>query len=167
LGASEFMTKPIDRGRLLSLVRSFTGQKSKSRVLIVDDDADVRELIRSTLESAGLETAQSINGRAAIDWLANNPIPALILLDLMMPEMDGFEFLEVIRKDDELTDVPVVVLTAKELTDAERTFLAERTILVLNKSAQPITRLGSALAAIARQRAARTPAATQQAALQA
>jgi CheY-like chemotaxis protein len=155
LGASEFMTKPIDRARLLTLVRSFAGETSKSLVLIVDDDPDVRELVRSTLAGAGLRSAQATNGRTAIEWLDENPLPALILLDLMMPEMDGFAFLEAIRKDKELMNVPVVVLTAKELTPGERAFLAERTLLVLSKSAQPIGRLGSALAAIARQHIAR------------
>ena len=81
--------------------------------------------------------------------LAKNPKPALILLDLMMPEVDGFEFLEKIRENKGLDELPVVVLTAKELSEAERSFLAERTLLVLSKSAQPIGALGAALAAIA------------------
>ena len=166
LGASEFMTKPIDRARLLTLVRGFTAHKAQPSVLIVDDDAEVRDIVRSTLEGAGLKTAQAVNGRAAIDWLNNHPLPSLILLDLMMPEMDGFEFLEEIRKDDELVDVPVVVLTAKMLTDEERAFLAERTMLVLNKSAQPISQLGAALAVIARQRAARAAPSEQPVAAQ-
>jgi CheY-like chemotaxis protein len=72
-----------------------------------------------------------------------------VLLDLMMPEMDGFQFLERIRERPERIAVPVVVLTAKDLTVQERAFLAERTILVLGKSAQPIGSLGAALAAIA------------------
>ena len=61
-----------------------------------------------------------MNSRAAIDWLQSHPAPSLILLDLMMPEMDGFEFLNRIRDDDKLVDVPVVVLSAKELTAEER-----------------------------------------------
>ena len=161
LGASEFMTKPIDRARLVALVRSFTGQVSQSTVLIVDDDADVRDLVRTTLESSGLKTAQAANGRIAVDWLDSNPVPSLILLDLMMPEMDGFTFLETIRDDEDLREVPVVVLTAKELTGDERARLAERTILVLSKSAQPIGRLGSALSGIAKQRMIRSAAPQQ------
>jgi CheY-like chemotaxis protein len=84
----------------------------------------------------------------------------------MMPEMDGFQFLEEIRKDDELIDVPVVVLTAKVLTEEERAFLAERTLLVLSKSAQPIGQLGSALAVIAKQRVSRASTTQQQAVMQ-
>jgi CheY-like chemotaxis protein len=71
----------------------------------------------------------------------------------MMPEMDGFEFLQRVRENDDLRDVPIVVLTAKELTDSERAFLAQRSMLVLSKSAQPIGSLGAALAAIAMKRA--------------
>jgi CheY-like chemotaxis protein len=116
---------------------------------------------RSTLENSGLKTFQAVNGRAAIDWLDNHPPPSLILLDLMMPEMDGFEFLSRIRDNDKLLDVPVVVLSAKELTAEERAFLAERTLLVLSKGAQPISSLGSALSAIAKQRVMHAPAAEQ------
>jgi CheY-like chemotaxis protein len=79
----------------------------------------------------------------------------------MMPEMDGFEFLNRIREDDKLVNVPVVVLSAKELTAQERAFLAERTLLVLSKGAQPIGSLGSALSAIAKQRVLHAPAAEQ------
>ena len=67
----------------------------------------------------------------------------------MMPEVDGFEFLVRKHDDEDLAEIPVVVLTAKTLTEAERLFLAERTILVLSKNAQPIGTLGHALAAIA------------------
>ncbi len=163
LGASEFMTKPIDRTRLIELVRHFTGQDKGGLVLIVDDDPEVRDLVRSAVEGVGLKTAEAVNGRVALDWLDHNALPSLILLDLMMPEMDGFAFLEKIRDDEELREVPVVVLTAKELTDGERAFLAERTILVLSKSAQPIASLGTALSAIASRRPAarRAPAAVK------
>ena len=150
LGASEYMTKPIDRTRLVALVRQFTAKDASSPVLIVDDDPAVRHLVKVAVEGAGLEAAAAENGKAGLDWLSANPPPALILLDLMMPEMDGFEFLDKMRGNDAWQDVPVVVLTAKELTEAERGFLAQRTILVLSKSAQPITSLGAALSTIAR-----------------
>src|SRR5262245_18471339 len=154
LGASEYMTKPIDRERLVALVRRFTGRGAETTVLIVDDDAEVRNLISTTLRNTGLKTAEAVNGRAALDWLGDNSLPDLVLLDLMMPEMDGFQFLERLRDHPARVDVPVVVLTAKDLTAEERAYLAERTVLVLGKSAQPITSLGTALAAIARQRQA-------------
>jgi CheY-like chemotaxis protein len=164
LGASEFMTKPIDRSRLLSLVRRFAGHEAQARVLIVDDDPEVRDIVRSTLEGSGLKTFQAVNGRAAIEWLKSHPPPSLILLDLMMPEMDGFEFLDRVQDQDRLVDVPIVVLTAKELTEQERTLLAERTLLVLSKGAQPIGSLGSTLSAIAKQRVMHAPEGKQHAA---
>jgi signal transduction histidine kinase/CheY-like chemotaxis protein len=153
LGASEFMTKPIDRPRLIALVREFARRQSENLVLVVDDDPEVRTLVRDAVESVGLRCAEAGNGRAALDWLDRHSAPSLILLDLMMPEMDGFQFLGRLREEKRLIDVPVVVLTAKMLNEAERVFLAERTILILNKSAQPIGTLGNALAAIARRNA--------------
>ena len=99
-------------------------------VLVVDDDPDVRAMIKTTIESVGMRVAEAANGQAALDWLGTNPQPALVLLDLMMPKMDGFEFLERVRHNPNIVDLPIVVLTAKELTDNERSFLAERTLLV-------------------------------------
>jgi CheY-like chemotaxis protein len=118
-------------------------------VLIVDDDPVGRVIIRQAVVGVGLIPADAGNGRAALDWLEKNPAPALILLDLMMPEVDGFEFLVKLRQRPQSLDIPVVVLTAKVLNENERVFLAERTILVLSKSAQPIGSIGHALAAIA------------------
>ena len=149
LGASEYMTKPIDRNRLVALVEKFAASKKDGVVLVVDDDPDVRAMIKTTVESVGMQAAEAGNGKAALDWLAAHPQPALVLLDLMMPTMDGFEFLERVRQSPQFIDLPIVVLTAKELTDNERGYLAERTLLVLSKSAQPISKLGFALAAIA------------------
>jgi CheY-like chemotaxis protein/nitrogen-specific signal transduction histidine kinase len=159
LGASEYMTKPVDRERLLTLVRRFTSSNANAVVLIVDDDPEVRNVVRAALHKEGLRTAEAANGRAALDWMDANPVPDLVLLDLMMPEMDGFQFLERTREHPERLKIPVVVLTAKDLTAEEKAFLAERTILVLGKSAQPINSLGTALAAIAqRPRAGKSPA---------
>jgi PAS domain S-box-containing protein len=149
LGASEYMTKPIDRNRLIALIQKFAITKRDGVVLVIDDDADVRAMVKSTIESVGMQAVEAADGQAALDWLAANPQPSLVLLDLMMPKMDGFEFLQHVREKPGFVDLPIVVLTAKELTNNERAFLAERTLLVLSKSAQPISKLGYALAAIA------------------
>jgi CheY-like chemotaxis protein len=149
LGASEYMTKPIDRNRLIALIEKFASSKGDGTVLIVDDDPDVRAMIKATIADVGMRATAVANGQAALDWLASHPQPVLVLLDLMMPKMDGFEFLERVRQNQRYVDLPIVVLTAKELTANERSYLAERTLLVLSKSAQPISKLGFALAAIA------------------
>jgi signal transduction histidine kinase/DNA-binding response OmpR family regulator len=151
LGAAEYMTKPIDRNRLLDLLRRFAAKASEAVVLVVDDSEDVRAVVRQTVEKSGLKTVEAENGQAALDWLSKNPMPALVLLDLMMPVMDGFAFLERVQSIPSLSRMPIVVLTAKDLTDAERRVVNERTLLVLTKGAQPLSTLGSALAAIARQ----------------
>ncbi len=154
LGASEYMTKPIDRTRLIALIQKFSPADKSGRILIIDDEPDVRHMIKSTIEGVGMRTAEAENGTAALAWLAQNPMPSLVLLDLMMPMMDGFEFLEKVREQPDFAELPIVVLTAKELTVEERNFLAENTLLILSKSAQPIGTLGSALVAIAGRRAA-------------
>jgi signal transduction histidine kinase/DNA-binding response OmpR family regulator len=151
LGAAEYMTKPIDRNRLLQLLRRFAARTGEAVVLVVDDSEDVRAVVRQTVEKSGLKTVEAENGQAALDWLAKNPVPALVLLDLMMPVMDGFTFLERVQSIPALAHMPIVVLTAKDLTEAERRIVNERTLLVLTKGAQPLSTLGSALAAIARQ----------------
>ncbi|MBS9476132.1 response regulator [Ancylobacter radicis] len=152
LGASEYMTKPIDRQRLIALIHKFAPGAEEGLVLVIDDDPHVRAMVRSTIEDVGLHVAEAANGKAAIEWLDAHHLPALVLLDLMMPEMDGFEFLTRVRTDARFADLPIVVLTAKELTSEEREFLARNTLLILNKSAQPIGTLGSALASIASHR---------------
>ncbi|HEY9211661.1 MAG TPA: response regulator [Ancylobacter sp.] len=159
LGASEYMTKPIDRQRLIALLHKFAPTEDEAMVLVVDDDPDVRALVRSTIEDAGIHAAEAANGQIALDWLDENPRPSLVLLDLMMPVMDGLEFLERVRAMPKYAELPIVVLTAKELTESERNFLARNTLLILNKSAQPIGTLGSALAAIAGR--ARAPVGTR------
>jgi CheY-like chemotaxis protein len=150
LGAAEYMTKPVDRARLIELLRRFAAKSQEAVILVVDDDADVRDIVKSTVEKAGLVAAEAANGQAALDWLAAHSPPALILLDLMMPVMDGFEFLEKVKQIAAVKRVPIVVLTAKELTEAERHIVNERTMLVLTKGAQPLSSLGDALSVIAR-----------------
>ncbi|MDH3732489.1 MAG: response regulator [Gemmatimonadota bacterium] len=118
LGASEFLSKPIDRGRLVEVLRRHLGEE-RSSVLIVEDDATTRHLIRRTLEGENVDVLESENGRAALEVLQETT-PGLILLDLMMPEMDGFDFLDELRARPEMHDVPVIVITAKELTVEDR-----------------------------------------------
>src|SRR5262249_50622941 len=133
LGAAEVMTKPVDRGELTALLRRLLSRDGP--VLIIEDDLATRETVRHTVEKLGLTAAEVSNGRLALAWLAENPEPAAILLDLMMPEMDGFEFLDAFNQRTEWRHVPVVVITAKQLTAAERALLSGRTRVVIKKGA--------------------------------
>ncbi len=133
LGASEFLTKPFDREQLAALIRRYASDADRGAVLIVEDDAGLRRMLRRALEKEGCEVEEAENGRVALERVAER-LPGLVLLDLMMPEMDGFEFLEALRRREDARSVPVVVLTAKDLTDADR----ER----LNGSVERIVRKG-------------------------
>jgi hypothetical protein len=119
LGASEYLTKPIDRDRLAAILRKYARDNAPRTVLIVEDDSSARALLRRDLEREGWTVVEAENGRVALERLSEVS-PALVLLDLMMPEMDGFEFLEVLRRDGAKPETPVVVITAKELTEADR-----------------------------------------------
>ncbi|MCH7843311.1 MAG: GAF domain-containing protein, partial [Chloroflexi bacterium] len=119
LGAAEYLTKPIDRGRLLSVLNKYKQDTTNGPVLVVDDDPAVREMVRRMLQKEGWEVAFAENGRIALDML-DETAPSLILLDLMMPEMDGFEFIEELRRDDRWKRLPVVVVTAKDITAEDR-----------------------------------------------
>ncbi|CAN5875924.1 hypothetical protein BH20GEM1_BH20GEM1_04600 [soil metagenome] len=119
LGASEYLTKPINRERLAAVLARYSRADAPRRVLVVEDDESARTLIRRALEAEGWEVDEAENGRVALERL-DAARHALVLLDLMMPEMDGFEFLEIVRGGADPAAVPIVVITAKELTDDDR-----------------------------------------------
>ncbi|BBK35653.1 hypothetical protein STAQ_07310 [Allostella sp. ATCC 35155] len=145
LGAAEFLTKPIDRARLVSVVRRFATNDAPLGVLIVEDDDANRDLMRRAVEAAGLGAAAVENGLRGLDWLRRNPAPDLILLDLMMPEMDGFTFIEALRSEPAWRDIPVVVVTAKTLTAQEHEYLSQRTRQVVAKGDQAIADLADVI----------------------
>jgi len=119
LGASEYLSKPIDRDRLLSVLRRYGSETEPRPVLVVEDDEVTRSMLTRTLEREGWTVIEAENGRVGLER-AQETGPGLILLDLMMPEMDGFEFLEAFRSNDKGRSVPVVVITAKDLTEEDR-----------------------------------------------
>jgi CheY-like chemotaxis protein len=130
LGAVDFLLKPIDRRRLTSLLQRVHGGGPSRRVLLVDDDDDARAVMRRGLEADGWSVAEAQHGRLALAHLAGAR-PDAIVLDLVMPEMDGFEFLAEVRRHPVWRDIPVVVVTAVDLTDDDHRRLqggAERVI---------------------------------------
>jgi signal transduction histidine kinase/DNA-binding response OmpR family regulator len=131
LGAAEFLIKPVDRARLAATIRQ--NVHGTGAVLVVDDETEGRRIARRHLEKLGWEVDEAEEGADALHWLSQNPRPAMILLDLLMPGMNGFAFLEEIAKHVEWRDIPVVILTAMPLGAAERELLAGRTREVLAK----------------------------------
>ena len=87
-------------------------RSSRPRLLLVDDDDAIRESLREALEEDGFEVVTAANGREALDCLRNNPRPSAILLDLMMPVMDGWEFRDAQLSDPSLRAIPVLVISA-------------------------------------------------------
>jgi signal transduction histidine kinase/DNA-binding response OmpR family regulator/HAMP domain-containing protein len=133
LGASDFMTKPVDRTALKAMLRRYVPGGATSAVLVVEDDFASREATRRIIERLGLTAAEASNGLEALRWLEAHAPPALILLDLVMPQMDGFALLKEIQKRPELRTIPVVVLTAKELDADEIAALTGSTERILSK----------------------------------
>jgi CheY-like chemotaxis protein len=118
LGATGFMTKPVDRERLGALLRQQVGPDG-AHVLVVDDDAGAREMVRRQLQGAGWRVEEAEDGRAALAAIIARR-PALILLDLMMPGLDGFGVVAELQAHEEWREIPVVVITGKDMTSAER-----------------------------------------------
>jgi CheY-like chemotaxis protein len=132
LGATEYLTKPIDRDRLAAVLKQHVGEERSRSVMIVEDDPDTREVTRRILEQDGWSVVEAENGRIGLERLASIR-PGLILLDLMMPEMDGFEFVGELRKNADWKSIPVVVVTAKDLTLDDRMRLNGQVRLILQK----------------------------------
>ena len=133
LGATEYLTKPLDRERLRALVARYR-RNGAHDVLIVEDDVDTRDLLRRQLEADGWRVDEAENGRAGLDAVSRR-VPSLILLDLMMPVMDGCQFAAELRRHEAWRGIPVVVITAKELTSEERHALNGDVQGVLQKGA--------------------------------
>ena len=119
LGAADYLMKPIEPARLTAVLKKHTSMVQRASVLVVDDDADMRDMTARLLTKSGCEVQVAENGRVALDRLALYT-PTLIVLDLMMPEVDGFDFLLALRRQPAWQAIPVVVVTAKEITDEDR-----------------------------------------------
>lgn len=148
LGASDYMTKPIDRHRLIALLQKYQQRQSDSSsdqgpvesILIVEDDPATRDLLHRVLENHGWKTFVAENGRRGLEAIAAHP-PDLILLDLMMPEMDGFEFLNALKQYPQWRSIPVVVMTAKDITPQEYLQLKGSVQTILQKQGLSFERL--------------------------
>jgi CheY-like chemotaxis protein len=133
LGVTDYLTKPVDRERLVATLNRYRGSRPQP-VLIIEDDAETREMLRKLLEKEGWSVNEAENGKVGLKCIADQP-PALVMLDLMMPEMDGFEFVVEFRKQKALRSIPVLVVTAKELTHDDRLRLNGYVQKILQKGA--------------------------------
>ncbi|HET7024406.1 MAG TPA: response regulator [Gemmatimonadales bacterium] len=132
LGATEYLTKPIDREHLRRVLAPYRVGEAAGRVLVVEDDPPTAELVRRTLETEGWTVELARNGREGLARF-DAAAPSLILLDLMMPEMNGFDFLEALRAPPRASDAPVIVVTAKDLTAEDHRRLNHHVSAVLQK----------------------------------
>lgn len=131
LGARDVLPKPVDAAQLLSVVRKVS-RSEKEFILVVDDSEDFCETVTRMLEGDGLTAKCAYNGREALDVLRRES-PALILLDLLMPVMDGFQFIREMQGNEQWKNIPVVILSAKEITPEEQQELNKRIVEFMHK----------------------------------
>ncbi len=130
VNAVDYLTKPVDRRRLLTLAHKYGTALDEGHILLVEDDEATAEMVRRVLTRDGYNVERVSNGQEA---LAVTSRPALVMLDLMMPELDGFGFLEAIRDEPRWAGVPVVVMTAMSLTPAQKSRLLQQVQGVVSK----------------------------------
>ncbi|MDB6150980.1 MAG: domain S-box [Chthoniobacter sp.] len=134
LGVDDYMLKPIERSSFVSVLRRFCLHRDANLVLIVEDDATTREMLRTSLEREHINVIEACNGAEALRILATQR-PGLILLDLMMPEIDGFQFTEAVRENAEWREIPIIVMTAKDIAPEDRLRLTGQVSRILQKGA--------------------------------
>ncbi|HEY3108958.1 MAG TPA: response regulator, partial [Chloroflexota bacterium] len=136
LGAVDYFVKPVDRQALLARLDRYGFANAAGardvRVLVVDDEPSALELVAGMLEPAGFRVLQAGGGEEGIA-LARAERPDLLLLDLMMPDVNGFQVIETLKGDRATRDIPILVLTAKELTDADKKMLQRHVAAVFQK----------------------------------
>jgi PAS domain S-box-containing protein len=132
LGAVDILEKPVAREALQAALRRSL-LPARAKILVVDDEEDARQILLSHLAEEPVEVRTAANGQEALAALETFP-PDLILLDLIMPVMDGVAFLDVLRNDPRYHDLPVIVITSKELSQAEKTELRRQTFEIVKKT---------------------------------
>ncbi len=146
LGAADYLSKPIERETLLKSIKRLVGDGAANKIMVIEDNDDLRFTIRESLVSEKYEVLEAGNGRQALEMLREQPSLKLdlILLDLIMPIMNGFEFLE--RFKTEFKDrAPIVVLTGAVLDKKDQEYLKAETSRILDKSSLPDTEIAEDL----------------------
>tara|TARA_B100001741_G_C16446279_1_gene548177 strand:- start:119 stop:1024 length:906 start_codon:yes stop_codon:yes gene_type:complete len=134
LGAADYLSKPVERDRLISSIEKLIGSGDGKTVFIIEDDEELRFLLREALTKESYLVIEAENGKVALNELeAAIESPDLILLDLNMPVMNGFEFLEVYREKFG-NNVPIVVVTGADLNEKDKEFLSGEVTRILEKT---------------------------------
>ena len=162
LGAVDHLVKPIDKTTLLASLRSLRlpEQNGSVRILIIDDDPHAVRLLSTVLESEGYDVLKAYGGQEGID-LAIAEAPVLIILDLAMPEVDGFQVVKRLAEDTGACDIPIVICTAMDLTDEEKERLNGQIQSVIEKTGDVRQKLLDAIKRIERFRMPSTPSADE------
>ncbi len=147
LGAAEHLSKPINPKELLRLLARVQRSETAPDVLIVDDDQSTRDMLRRMLIKEGWTVREAANGTEGLEQLAR-AVPAVMLLDLMMPEVDGFEVLRAVRQTAAWRDIPVVIVTSKDLSRDELEWLRGHAMDVFQKGAYSRAELIAAVRAM-------------------
>jgi len=140
LGAADYFTKPIDWTRLSQTLKKYQRAADPHTVLVVEDDERTREMLRRLLQKERWSVVEARNGREGLERL-DRSVPTLILLDLLMPELDGFQFMQALRERTECKHVPVIVITAKDLTEEDRRRLNGEVARIVTKSSLTVDEL--------------------------
>ncbi len=132
MGATDYLLKPLNMQLLISLIQRHTDRPHHQSILIIEDDNVTRAMNRRLLEREGWTVFEASDGKSGLEQIEIHS-PGLILLDLMMPELDGFGFMQKLHEHVRWRETPIVVITAKELTDEEQLLLDEHAARVLRK----------------------------------
>ena len=132
LGATDYLTKPVNWNQLSNILSNHKIESASQTILIVEDDDTTREMLKKSLTGHDFKVRIATNGREGLEKVKDSK-PGLVLLDLMMPEMDGFEFAEKLRENKDWLDIPVVVITAKDLTSADHKRLRGNVEAIMQK----------------------------------
>jgi DNA-binding response OmpR family regulator len=137
LGAADYLIKPVEREDLIRVVNYCVRKEGIKNILVVDDDADARRLIRMILENDGYNVIEAENGELGLIRMAETN-PVLIIVDMLMPGMDGYQFLNEMQKSRVSCSIPVLVITALDQNDLNSYELGARVQGVIQKGAYSI-----------------------------
>ncbi len=154
LGVDAYLTKPVDRATLLGVLAPYQINRAEHRILVVEDDETTREMVVRLLRGEGWQISEAANGVEGLVRLDEDGAD-LVVLDLMMPVMDGFQFVEAVRADARWRELPLIVVTAKDITDADGRRLKGSVQEILQKSGNTREQLLADVGRFVRQAVAR------------